>query len=106
MNEREIEFLARCHPRFWDSLSTQAARSYLTRFKCARPMRIASRMTSCSAASNCCAANDIPSLSSSEMRSVFITKSFFSSFMNFLCNINEHVVHFKKVINMNTFILT
>lgn len=81
MNEREIEFLARCHLRFWDSLSTQAARSYLTRFKCTRPMRRQRRITSCFARSVRSAASASSRSNSSVRHTVCLTIILLFSFM-------------------------
>lgn len=81
---------------FSDFSRTQAARSYLTRSKCVRPIFRQSRITSCSAESNFCETAAISLFNSSLMRMVFTISSFFASFIPSLSKRNYYRANAKK----------
>ena len=81
---------------FSDLSSTQAARSYFTRRRCASPMRKHRRITSCSADSSFCATFVISAFNSSLIRNVFITSNFFSSFIQTISKQKDYISTLKK----------
>ena len=91
---------------FSDFSRTQAARSYFTRRRCVRPMRIVRRITSCLARSVRSAASASSRSNSSVKHTVCLTIILLFSFMR------SSVVKFqtfgknKKLVKNTTFVLT
>ena len=88
------------------SLSTALARSYLTASRCARPMRIVRRITSCLAMSSLDAAFESVCSSSSVIQTDWRINSFSFSFIVNPVVKSSTFSDFKKLVKNTTLLLT